>query len=174
MLEPAYFNQDKLYTAYKTLYTENSELLFYLYYPQKDFFPIIHENDSELLQFVSKDYNDKLLGFFTGYINKDFELLEKLEIINFTGKTNFIFSKDVERYFEKVFLYKRLRKIEFSCIDKNPSINLYRKLIKKLNGNVIGTFRDSVKLTDGKYYNNIFFEIFRDDFFKIINNNLYL
>lgn len=111
--------------------------------------------------------------FFTGRINKYYELLENFEVINFTRKANFTFSKDIEEYFDKAFRYKKLRKIEFSCIEENPAILIYRKLIKKLNGNEVGTFKKSVKLTDGNYYNNVFFEIFSEGFFSI-SHNLYL
>lgn len=169
MLEPAYFNQDKLYEAYKKIYTEKNDLYLYIYYPQKDFYPYISNNDSEFLQFVSKDSKGNLLGFLTGYINRGYDLLEKFEVINFTRKPNIIFSKDIEAYFDEVFFYKNLRKIEFSCIEQNPVLDMYRRLVKKLNGHEIGIARESVKLTDGKYYNNVLFEIIREGYINFKN-----
>ena len=168
MLELAYFNQSELYECYKKMYEDESKMYFYLSYPQKDFVPVIYSNDSEYLQFVSKDSKNNVIGFFTGYINKEYQSLQRLELIKFSGRINIIFSKDVEAYFDSVFLYKNLRKIEFSCIEENPAISVYRKLIKKFNGREIGTEINSKKLTDGNYYNNVLFEIYRENYLAVM------
>ena len=131
MLDYAYFHQGELYDCYRKVYTRK-ELYFYLSYPQKDFLPNIYCNDSDYLQFVSLNSAKEIIGFFNGYINKDYQSLQNLEVINFTGQPNITFSKDVENYFDEVFLCKNLRKIEFTCIEENPALKLYRKLIKNL------------------------------------------
>jgi len=91
-----------------------------------------------------------------------------LEVINFTGQPNITFSKDVENYFDEVFLCKNLRKIEFTCIEENPALKLYRKLIKKLGGREVGIQLEEKKLTDGKFYNNVIFEIFKEKYIELI------
>lgn len=164
MLEIAFYNQNQLYECFKNIYITNNSLSFYLSYPEKDFIPIIYNNDTEYLQFVSKNNEGEVIGFMSGWINRDYELLQNLEVINFTGKPNIIFSKDIEKYLDQVFLYKKLRKIEFTCIANNPALKCYRKLIKKLNGREVGKLIAARKLTDGNYYDNYIFEIFREEY----------
>ena len=167
MLDYAYFRQSELYDCYRKVYTRK-ELYFFLSYPQKDFLPNIYCNDSDYLQFVSLNSAKEIISFFNGYINKDYQRLQNLEVINFTGQPNITFSKDVENYFDEVFLCKNLRKIEFTCIEENPALKLYRKLIKKLGGREVGIQLEEKKLTDGKFYNNVIFEIFKEKYIELI------
>lgn len=166
MLDYAYFNQSELYDLYKKKYEEEEQFFFFLSYPQKDFFPRIYPNDSDFLQFVSKDKNDNILGYISGKINHEYQLLQHLEILNFTGKPNIVFSKDVFNYFDKAFFYKNLRKIDFTCVERNPALKCYRKFVKKVNGHEIGIQINEIKLSDGNYYNNVLFEIYREEYLK--------
>lgn len=43
---------------------------------------------------------------------------------------------------------------------------MYRKLIKKLGGREAGILKENKKLIDGKYYDEIIFEIFKDGYLK--------
>ncbi len=164
MLKTAYFYQGELYECIKQLFETDSSSFFFLSYPQKDFFPQIYATDFDFLQFVSVDSMNNVIGYMSGKINHEYEKLENLEVINFSGRPNIIFSKDILNYFDKVFLYKHLRKIEFSCVENNPCLAMYRRLMKKIDGNEVGIFHDSVKLTDGVFYNNVMFEIIRENY----------
>ena len=37
------------------------------------------------------------------------------------------------------------------------------KFIKKHGGRIVGTYKNSTKLIDGKYYDSVMFEIMRED-----------
>ena len=41
---------------------------------------------------------------------------------------------------------------------------MYRKLIKKLGGREVGILKENKKLTDGQYYDEVIFEIFREGY----------
>lgn len=110
MLDYAYFHQGELYDCYRKVYTRK-ELYFFLSYPQKDFLPNIYCNDSDYLQFVSLNSAKEIIGFFNGYINKDYQSLQNLEVINFTGQPNITFQKMlkiISMKFSYVKIYERL------------------------------------------------------------------
>lgn len=44
---------------------------------------------------------------------------------------------------------------------------MYRKLIEKLGGKEVGILKENVKLTDGNYYDEVIFEIYRDVYTQV-------
>lgn len=163
MLELAYFNQAELYDCLKHVVT-NKDLYFYLMYPNKFFNFRIDNNDSTSIQFVSKTQTGEIIGFFSAYINNSHNCIENLDIINFLGYPSIIFSRDTKLFFDEIFINRNLRKITFHAIEQNPAVKMYRKLIKKLGGREVGILKENKKLTDGQYYDEVIFEIFREGY----------
>lgn len=135
-------------------------------FPTKFFSFRIYENDKDTIQFVSKSENGNIIGFLAAYVDADNNMVTNLDCINFTGKTSPIFSHDTKLFFDEIFINRNLRKIVFTGISKNPAINMYRKLVKKFGGKEVGILKENKKLTDGKYYDEIIFEIYRDNYIK--------
>jgi RimJ/RimL family protein N-acetyltransferase len=78
-----------------------------------------------------------------------------------------IFSKDTKLFFDEIFIHRNFRKIVFHAIEQNPATKMYRKLIEKLGGKEVGILKENVKLTDGNYYDEVIFEIYRDVYTQV-------
>lgn len=167
MLELAYYNQEELNKCIQNI-VKNKDLYFYFMYPYIFYSIQIEESDFNSLQFVSKNTIGEIVGYYTAIINRSNEYIEGLGVINFTGKSNIIFSKDTKSFFDEIFINRNYRKITFSAIEQNPAVKLYRKLIKLVNGKEVGTLRENKKLTDGKYYDEVIFEIYREGYLDAI------
>jgi hypothetical protein len=163
MLDYAYFHQGELFECLKKT-VRDKNLYFYLMYPAKFFSFRIDENDRDSIQFVSLASNNKVIGFFAAYADNTNNLIYNMDFINFTGKINSVFSKDVKMFFDEIFINRNFRKINFYAIEKNPAVKMYRKLIKKLGGREAGILKENKKLTDGNYYDEVIFEVFKDDY----------
>ena len=70
-------------------------------------------------------------------------------------------------FFDEIFINRNLRKIVFHAIEQNPAVKIYKKLVKKLGGKEVGILKENIKLTDGNYYDEIIFEIYRDIYIKV-------
>lgn len=169
MLEYAYYNQSELCQCIKKVLDEK-KLYFYYMFPVKFFSLEIDVTDYNSIQFVSKSHDGTILGFLSAGINRGHDSIDSLNFINFTGKPNIVFSRDAEAFFDELFITRRFRKCTFSAIEQNPAITLYRKLIKKFDGREVGILKENKKLTDGKYYNEVLFEIFREGYLKSKRN----
>lgn len=166
MLEHAYYNQSELCQCIEKILNDKN-LYFYFMFPVKFFALEIDVTDYNSIQFVSKSTDGKIIGFLSASVNHGHDSIDSLNLINFTGKPNIIFSKDVESFFDEIFIKRHFRKCTFSAIEQNPAITLYRKLIKKFDGREVGFLKENKKLTDGNYYNEVLFEIFRDGYLKL-------
>ena len=65
---------------------------------------------------------------------------------------------------------RNFRKVKFHVILQNPATKGYRKIVTKLNGREVGILKDHKKLTDGKYYDEIIFELYRDGYLNAIKH----
>ncbi len=167
MLDYAYFHQGELYDCLRET-LKNKDLYFYLMFPSKFFSFRIYENDRDAIQFVSKNSDGKIIGFLSAYADNENNLIENMDFINFTGKPNATFSHDSKLFFDELFIKRNFRKIIFKAIVKNPAVPMYRKLVKKLNGREVGILKENKKLTDGKYYDEMIFELYRDGYLNAI------
>jgi hypothetical protein len=166
MLDYAYFYQNELSECIRKVLTDEN-LFFYFMHPSKFFSLRIDLNDHDSIQFVSKTLDDKIIGFLAAYISHDNNCIYNLDLINFTGKPNLIFSKDTKLFFDEIFIHRNFRKIVFHAIEQNPATKMYRKLIEKLGGKEVGILKENVKLTDGNYYDEVIFEIYRDVYTQV-------
>lgn len=167
MLEFAYFNQAELYDCLQKVLKDRN-LYFYFMYPTKFFSIRIDDTDYNSIQFVSKSNDGKIIGFFSAYINNDHNTISNLDFINFTGKPSIVFSRDTKLFFDEIFITRNFRKITFYAIEQNPAVKMYRKLVNKLGGREVGVLKENKKLTDGNYYDEVIFEIFKKGYLNAI------
>ena len=167
MLDYAYFHQGELYDCLRET-LKNKDLYFYFMFPSKFFSFRIFENDKDVIQFVSISPDGTVIGLFSAYVDHENECIDNLDFINFTGTLNFVFSWDMKCFFDELFLNRNFRKVKFHGILKNPATEGYRKIIKKLNGREVGILKEQKRLTDGKYYDEIIFELYRDGYLNAI------
>lgn len=110
------------------------------------------------------DNDDKLLGYIKASMDREYRIVDNLAFINITKKPNLTFAKDSYKFITELFTKYNFLKIKFFVIVGNPAEHLYDKLIKKLNGRIVGTFKNDVMLYDYQYYDIKQYEILKSDF----------
>jgi len=116
------------------------------------------------LAFVS-GHEESILGVMIAYISRENDKVDQLWIMNF-GEINPVFSLDLGRFLDSLFMRYGFRKIEFSVVIGNPAEKMYDYYVEKYGGRVTGAKRYSVKLEDGKYYNEKEYELFKTDYIE--------
>lgn len=109
-------------------------------------------------QFVSVDSKDHVVGYIAYKISRDSYIVSGLQIINFTDKST-VFGVDLYKALKDIFERYRFAKLVFSVCVGNPAEKGYDRLVSKCNGRIVGTFCKDIRLIDGKYYDQKFYEI---------------
>ena len=115
-------------------------------------------------QFVSL-YAGYVRGYIGYCINRRTNNVDGLAVINFED-CNTTFSLDLGDIIIDIFERYKFNKLNFSVIVGNPIEASYDKLIEKYGGRVVGYFEKHAKLIDGKYYDEKFYEITAENYFK--------
>ena len=166
MLKLAHTYQDKLNKAYSSIIFQDK----YKYYNCDNYWSYTKEVSKDSwnnLEFVSVDKNDNVIGYLGAGISRSTEKVASLGIMNFYD-INITFSKDLYQFLHDLFMKFNFRKIEFIVVIGNPAEKMYDKYIEKYGGRIVGVSRESTKLQDNKYYDIKEYEIFRDDYLKVI------
>lgn len=116
-------------------------------------------------QFVSLNSKGEVIGYIGYDIDRGGNFCSNVYMINFSSD-KITFGIDVGKCIEDVFERFKFEKIKFYVICGNPIEATYDKMVKKYNGNVVGLFKNDVKLIDGKMYDKKFYEIHRDGYMK--------
>ena len=124
----------------------------------------VDESDWSSISRVSKDYNNKILGFFKAIVLRDSNKIDGMSIVNFNLKTcSITFIRDLESFIEYLFSIG-FNKIKFNCVIGNSAERLYDKFIIKYNGRIVGISKQEIKLVDGKYHDVKLYEILRSEY----------
>ena len=121
-------------------------------------------------------HDDEILGYISFDIDRTSDIVSGVSIINFHTeekniRKNIIFGKDVLFAVDQMFTKFNFRKMSFFVIVGNPIEKTYDKFISRYGGSIIGVRKQHTKLTDGKYYDEKMYEIFRDDYITNKNKN---
>lgn len=125
----------------------------------------ISDSTWECIQKVSVDREGKIHGYLKANLNRSSDIVTGLTVMNFDS--NYIFSKDMYQFIDELFTIYNFRKIKFYALADNPANKMYEKVIKRLGGRVVGVFKEEIKSCDNKYYDEVNYEIMREDY---INN----
>ncbi|MDR2407470.1 MAG: hypothetical protein LBE13_05090 [Bacteroidales bacterium] len=166
MLELAYLNQEALNKSWQKCLTAGI-FFFYFFDPVLQYKVEIVNNDWNILQYVSKNNAGEINGFFAAYINRNHNYVENIDIINLTEKSNIIFIVDLVDFLEIILIKRNFRKAVFHAISDNPATKSYGRYIKRYNlGTIVGVLKQSKLLLDGKYHDEMIYEIYRENFFE--------
>lgn len=114
-------------------------------------------------QFVSL-YDGYVIGYIGYGINRRTNNVDGLAAINFSNHKTF--GIDLGNVVFDIFEKYKFNKLNFSVIIGNPIEKSYDKLMHKYGGRVVGIFEKHAKLIDGEYYDEKFYEITADNYFK--------
>ena len=127
------------------------------------------ESNWDRHEFVSKDKNNKIIGYISYGIKKDMGIVSNVAAINFTNN-HLLFGKDLHRVLKDIFEKFNFRKINFGVVIGNPIEESYDKIVLKHGGRIVGIKKEDALLDDNKFYDYKMYEILRNDYLKIKND----
>ncbi|MCK9577641.1 MAG: hypothetical protein M0R51_17175 [Clostridia bacterium] len=131
MLDRAYKYNDRINEYLRKLYDTEYAKYYFISNPYYDGFDNIPESDYSKISRVSMD-NDKILGLMTATISRESRLITNLSLINFTEKTNYIFSKDAISFIDYLFNSEKVESITwYACTENKKAVRIYDSIISK-------------------------------------------
>jgi hypothetical protein len=125
----------------------------------------LEKNTWTKMQFVSVSQTaGNLIGLLEAEINRPANAVVAMRLVNFTGKPNIIFSKDIKQFFCDLFNKFNFNKIVWYVIVGNPAEKIYDKLICDHGGRVVGVYKEQCRLWDNKLYDFKAYEILKKEF----------
>lgn len=109
--------------------------------------------------YVSVDKDDNLLGYLSFGIDRDTRNAHAIYIVNFIK--NPVFNIDLISFLRKL---KKYRMITFSVVVGSPHEKNYDKICQMLGGRVLCIKKKSIRLLDGKLYDEKQYEIENKDY----------
>lgn len=165
MLKLAYNHKDELAKIYPHMAISPRNM--YVNYNGYSTYELnIESSNWSHIQYVSMHY-DNIIGYFDASIDRHFNKISQIVVwsigINGNDEASATFAADYISFYKMLFKTIHVDKIEFSCVVGSLSEPLNDKLIKQLNGSVIGVFHNTCKLIDNKLYDVKWYEIFNPD-----------
>lgn len=167
MLKESLLYKDQIQEQYnKIKYDDKYKFLFANSYRNEKFDLRIGLEDC--IEMVSVNKENIVIGYLLAKVERDWLIITDLRILNFREKGNITFSRDLYEFLQNLFVKEGFRKLQFKCIVGNPIMKMYERYIERYNGKNIGTFHNSVRLSDGKIYDYTLYELFKEDYDRII------
>lgn len=116
-------------------------------------------------QFVSLDNNGAVIGYIGYWIDRENDLVEGLNIINFT-ENRVTFGIDIGNALRDIFEKFHFRKLNFAVVVGNPIESTYDRMIEKYHGRIVGVQEKQVRLIDGQFYDKKLYEVLAEDYLK--------
>jgi hypothetical protein len=112
MLELAYLNQVQLKELYARKIMDEQNKFYYLN-SYIDYDIGISSSEWDRIQYISKNSAGEILAYFGAWVNRGNHIIEKLEIINLSGKPNSLASRDFFAFWNFCLLNANLEKSSF-------------------------------------------------------------
>jgi len=159
MIYPAILYKERIDKAFTLTRTKH-----YRYFYSEGYFsaPKIKDDEWNVIQRVSVDSRDNVLGFMSCRINRPINNGYSIQLINF-GNQDIVFSRDIMRFFTSLFRDYGLRKINFSVIIGNPAEDMYDNAVFMFGGRIIGFSKEEAMLPNGEICDEKNYEIMRSD-----------
>lgn len=124
----------------------------------------IKEDDYWVLQMVSVTTDGVIKGYFTCSFNRICRKAYDIEVINFSRKSDLVFSKDLYLFLDGIFTRYGMGKVEFCVVIGNPAEAQYDRIIERYGGLVVGIKHDSLCLSDGTLCDLKMYELSRGNY----------
>jgi len=168
MLVPAIFKKNELEKLFaEHLYDD--DMFLYNGYPYCNTIPDLAPAEGVYKWAIidSNTYQDKVIGYFTYWINNHCESVQNFGLYSF-DKNNPIIGFDVYKKMKE--LINDYRRIEWRMIGGNPVEKHYDKLCKHFRGNKV-ILHNVVKDRKGNYHNELIYEIMKIEGVKFNEKN---
>lgn len=144
----------------------------YKYFHNANFFEdwVVKDTTWNDHQFVSVRNGD-VIGYIGYNIDRSWDLVNNLCVINFEDSPSMEFSADMGHAIRNIFEKFNFRKLCFSVIVGNPIESSYDKMCLKYGGRIVGIKKENARLIDGCFYDEKLYEIFREDYLSARSKN---
>lgn len=123
-------------------------------------------SDENGMSFASLDSDGNLIGLIWYQVERDIRSVGGFSIINFTDGHRVTFAKDLRRAIDDIFVRFGMHRLEFSVVIGNPAEAAYDRMIERIGGRVIGTYRDRVTDMAGKLHDFKVYEVLEDEYLE--------
>jgi hypothetical protein len=158
-IEPAFFHKEDLQKKYaKEIFKEKYKFSTTSCY--QNFELDISKESWSKEQFVVL-CEKEVVGYLSASINRETDSISQLFIVDFTDRSE-EFAQAMSLFFHSFLL--RFKKITFSVVVGNSTEKFYDKLVDfpEFNGRIVGVFKNDVKLSDGKLYDQKWYEFSKE------------
>lgn len=168
MIKPAILYKDEIkQKMLEYIYTD--DMMYYSGWIGNSI-PSIEENtDGNLYQYAIVDNDNKLIGYFTYYIDWYSSCVRNFGMFSF-DRNNRIIGFDIHHQLKKIINEYHIHRMEWRMVGGNPVERHYDSFCKRYNGKKL-TLTDVIKDRCGKYHDNIIYEIIFDDKNRSENND---
>lgn len=166
MLDLAIKYQDQVISKFRDTWFKDK----YKYFNNANYFEdwVIKDSTWTNHQFVSVR-NGEVIGYIGYNIDRSWDLVNDLAIINFEDSPSMVFAADMGHAIRDIFEKYQFRKLCFSVIVGNPIEKAYDKMCLKYGGRIAGIRKKNARLIDGNFYDEKLYEIFREDYINAKN-----
>lgn len=166
MLDLAIKYQDQVISKFRDTWFKDK----YKYFNSANYFEdwVIKDSTWTNHQFVSVR-NGEVIGYIGYNIDRSWDLVNDLAIINFEDSPSMVFAADMGHAIRDIFEKYQFRKLCFSVIVGNPIEKSYDKMCLKYGGRIAGIRKKNARLIDGNFYDEKLYEIFKEDYINVQN-----
>ncbi len=165
MLDLAITYKKELETIYRKNIIGNSKYKYWINQSYLDYRLEMYDTEWEC-QYRVSILENKILGLFKAFIKRPEHFISNLSIASFGKNNGIILIKDLLIFIDNIFMEYKFSKINFYMLKGNPAEKIYKKFIKRYGGRKVGYLKNDIKLIDGIFYDNIIYEIMREDYIK--------
>lgn len=163
MLKPAIEYKDQLEACDRKIWFNEK----YKYFnTQGQFGPFeVNKDSSKALEFASVNQEGEVVGYIACGIDQRTYSGNGMCIISFCDDI-MTFGADIRTAIRDLFCKYNFYKLNFSVVVGNPAEKHYDKLVNLYSGRVVGTYKDDVRLMDGKIYDLKVYEITKEEYLR--------
>jgi len=168
MLELAFKHREELQRKYQEFITTERSKFFYRGFGRQ-YILNVDDSSSDGIQMVSVGYDGDILGYMGVTINRLTATACSYEAINFVPG-NQTYKEDLAQFDINLFTKFGVDRILWSVVVGNPAEKIYDYFADVCGARIVGTFTRDLILSDGKLYDEKYYELLKDDFFRAINH----
>jgi hypothetical protein len=110
-------------------------------------------------QFVSVDGIDNITGYLCAYIGRPINNVTQIAAMSFPECNKTVWREDKLEFFN--LMLKKHNKINFSTLVGSNGEKMWDALVEKLNGRIVGIFKNDEMNTEGKIFDQKWYEILK-------------
>jgi len=165
MLELAYYHNEEVQKAYSKVVLDPDFDNCWAVGGYSDLELKLSDSTWDKVQFVSL-YEGTVIGYFCASIDRACFTANSIVVANFTKSPNLVFSKDLNAFFDYLFVTVGLRSATWAAVEDSQGDRLYRKL-SSFGVRVVGLEIESYLVPGPEYKNRVRYQLHGKDYLRL-------